>query len=287
MENEKNYKAESNPSSRMPWWVKSIFLMMLTVVVSYKILITPFNFSFDFPSFMSLLLALFSVGLAALFYFKATETSNSFYDNTYKFTREIAGLLVRIESGFGEKLKHLDETYKIMQEGFDKLPSRLNFKEAEKELKKEEMELQKIISEKDGMIQDLVNKSQLQEGEKIEFLNELQKKERSLIEARNEVNNLRRELKHQKILPANPFDNILTNKEVKELLLPIISVGMDPMMLISASDGGLRRGFQSIMGRLSNNFILWLKGRDLIDEDNSLTELGVAMLRKLGNAMSE
>ena len=39
---------------------------------------------------------------------KATDTSNNFYDNSYKFTKEISEILGRIEAGFGEKLKHID-----------------------------------------------------------------------------------------------------------------------------------------------------------------------------------
>jgi hypothetical protein len=94
-----------------------------------QIIITPFNLQFDFPTFLSLLLAIFSVGLAAMFYFKATDTSNAFYDNTYKFSQEIAGLLVKIESGFGEKLTHLDDAYKGMRDRFDQLPNRMEIKE--------------------------------------------------------------------------------------------------------------------------------------------------------------
>ena len=87
-----------------PWGVvKAFALIALISCVCYKLLVTAFQLVADFPALMSLLLALFSVALAALFYFKATETSNTFYDNTYKFTKDIAGLLVRMESGFGER----------------------------------------------------------------------------------------------------------------------------------------------------------------------------------------
>ena len=106
-------------SNNLPWWVKSIALLAVTGVFCYKVIQTPINMQFDFPSFLALLLALFSVGLAAMFYFKATDSSNAFYDNTYKYTRDIAELLVRIESGFGEKLRHLDEAYTGMQDRFD------------------------------------------------------------------------------------------------------------------------------------------------------------------------
>jgi hypothetical protein len=108
--------SKDNSGNNIPWWIKSIVLIGVTGVFCYKVIETPVNLQFDFPSFLSLLLALFSVGLAAMFYFKATDSSNAFYDNTYKFTRDIADLLVRIESGFGEKLRHLDEAYKGMQD---------------------------------------------------------------------------------------------------------------------------------------------------------------------------
>ena len=140
----------------IPWWVKSILALMVTGMICYKILETPISLQFDFPAFLSLLLALFSVGLAALFYFKATDTSNAFYDNTYKFSQDVAGLLAKIESGFGERLRHLDETYKGMRESFDRLPSRLNLKNAKKDLEEEEEEARKLREEREKMIDDLV-----------------------------------------------------------------------------------------------------------------------------------
>src|SRR5688500_16234653 len=98
--------------------VKAIVIVIFTGVLAYKIIVTPISLAMDFYALLSLLLALFSVGLSALFYFKATDTSNAFYDNTYKFSKDIAELLVRIESGFGERLRHLDEGYTRMQDRF-------------------------------------------------------------------------------------------------------------------------------------------------------------------------
>ena len=56
---------------------KSIVIVIITGVISYKVIITPFNMTMDAPTLLSLLLALFSVALSALFYFKATDTSNA------------------------------------------------------------------------------------------------------------------------------------------------------------------------------------------------------------------
>jgi uncharacterized membrane protein len=54
--------------------VKSVCVVALTVVVCIKIYQTPIDLKVDFPTLLSLLLALFSGGIAALFYFKATDT---------------------------------------------------------------------------------------------------------------------------------------------------------------------------------------------------------------------
>jgi amino acid transporter len=59
-------------------WVKAISTLIVVGVFSYKVYITPIVLTVDFPTLLSLLLALFSVALAALFYFKATDTSNTF-----------------------------------------------------------------------------------------------------------------------------------------------------------------------------------------------------------------
>ena len=55
-------------------WVKAISTLVIVGVGSYKVYLTPIDLTVDFPTLLSLLLALFSVALAALFYFKATET---------------------------------------------------------------------------------------------------------------------------------------------------------------------------------------------------------------------
>ena len=97
--------SDSSSSNNLKWFStisKYLILLSFSGVLAYKLIITPFQLTIDFLALLSIALALFSVGLSATFYFKATETSNAFYDNTFKYTKEIAELLVRIESGFGE-----------------------------------------------------------------------------------------------------------------------------------------------------------------------------------------
>ncbi len=190
-------------SNNLLWeWVKAICTVLLVSVLSYKIYSTPFNVTVDFPTLLSLLLALFSVALAALFYFKATETSNTFYDNTYTFTREISELLVKIESGFGERLKHLDEGYSSMRDNLQNYPnlkSEENVEATKNKIKDEKQEIEKVVSERDRIIEELVENSQLQAAEKERVLNKLKEKEEELNEAQSELEKMNRRLVIEKM----------------------------------------------------------------------------------------
>ena len=66
-------------------WLKIFVAVVATVVLSVKIWQADFSqafAAFNFSDLLALFLALFSVALAVLFYMKATETANVFYDNT-------------------------------------------------------------------------------------------------------------------------------------------------------------------------------------------------------------
>lgn len=183
-------------------WVKAICTVLLVGVLSHKIYSTQFNVTVDFPTLLSLLLALFSVALAALFYFKATETSNTFYDNTYTFTKEISELLVKIESGFGERLKHLDEGYSSMRDNLQNYPGRKNEEKVEatkKKIKDEKQEIEKVASERDKIIKELVEKSQMQETEKEKVFSKLKEKENELNGAKSELEKMNRRLVIEKM----------------------------------------------------------------------------------------
>ncbi len=176
-------KKEQPTSKPDPWHaVKSFAVIVFVSVAAYKIAVTPFNFVLDFPTLLSLLLAFFSVGLAALFYFKATETSNTFYDNTYKFTRELAQLLTKMESGFGERLKHLDEGYSSMRDHIQRMPSGEKLKGAQKKIEEGEETIDKTSEERNALIMQLVEKANLQEEEKAKFIAKSKVRKSSLIE---------------------------------------------------------------------------------------------------------
>jgi hypothetical protein len=172
-------------------WVKAISTLTIVGVFSVKVFQPPIALTVDFPTLLSLLLGFFSVGLASLFYFKATDTSNAFYDNTNKFTKDIAQLLAKIEAGFGERLKSIEDSNTSFRDYVygggtkDKKSEKIEKKEGE--IKKEEDEIElfrkekdQVILEQDGIIQDLISRANIEGDEKENIIKKLKDIEKKL-----------------------------------------------------------------------------------------------------------
>jgi hypothetical protein len=152
-----------------------IAMLVFLGVVSWRIAWSNWNVDlskFEFSDLLALIMGLFAVAMSVAFYFKATDTSNKFYDNVYKFTQDTSEILGRIEAGFGEKLRHLDEGYTGLQSRFDKFSSLTpeeNVKKVEKNKEREEeakAEKKEAIDEKQKVINDLLEKAKIDEKEK-------------------------------------------------------------------------------------------------------------------------
>lgn len=189
-----NSKVEVSKSTLWDW-VQAICTLTVTGVLSYKVYLTPIDLTVDFPTLLSLLLALFSVGLAALFYFKATETSNTFYDNTNNFTKNIAQLLAKMESGFGEKLRNLDEGYSSMRDYLqNSSPKNKEIDETKQKIAGEKQEIEKVIEERNKIVSNLLDRAQLAEEEKAQIIKQLSEKEDELTSSQKELSKMNKHL---------------------------------------------------------------------------------------------
>lgn len=172
--------------------VRDLLVIGLLIVIVWKLLSAEVKIdlaSFSFNDFLALTLALFSVALSVAFYFKANEASNQFYDNTYKFTKDMSEILGRIEAGFGERLRHLDEGYSGVRERLDKMP---NYVAVASEVKREEEVIQRKEQEQRALIEELANKAKLAEHEKTELFSNLEEKHQELEQARAELRIMRK-----------------------------------------------------------------------------------------------
>ncbi len=274
---------ESNQNKSGLWdWVKAISTLVIVGVVSYKIYLTPIDLKVDFPTLLSLLLALFSVGLAALFYFKATETSNTFYDNTYNFTKDIAQLLVKMESGFGERLRNLDEGYSSMRDSlqhYRENPSE-KVEETKKKIESEKSEMDKVVQERNQIIQQLLERSNLQEEEKSTITEQLNEKEIELAEAQKELARMNKRL----------FMERMERKRSRQLSLEIDSGIIDFTQshvvrklgierVLEAPRSYIKKRFDSLANELPHQYIDDLEREGLFE--NGLTDKGYYLIREL------
>ncbi len=265
-----------DPDSR--WTnVKCLIAILIAGVISYKIIDTPFNLQMDFPALLSLLLALFTIGLSAMFYFKATDTSNTFYYNTYKFTKDIAELLVRIESGFGERLKHLDESYQSMLEHYGAFPHKDTTEDTKKEIKLEEKELENKLQQRDSLINELVARAKLQEGEKAEFVSRLKEQDEALQRAHQDMFFLKQKLSRsmpESIVYDYPahFIDFIRKHVIPTLDLDFVARG---------SLESLKRRFRQIHDGLPKAFLDELKEFGLLESEGLLSQEGLKLIRNL------
>ena len=180
-------KKRNNPVKITVCIVAGIVSVMLFGVLCYLVIKT--GFSLD--SIVSMLLAFFSIFISIFFYFKADETSTNFYKSSYEFMKDISVTLGKIEERFGEKLNSLNDKISHL----DRIRSETS------------AEIKDKTDDKDKIINDLMNKANLNEEEKRRYKKELAKKDEE-IEA----------LKNQKWEAERLRDRITLDESEKNLL---------------------------------------------------------------------
>tara|TARA_B110000438_G_scaffold301955_1_gene358205 strand:- start:2456 stop:3304 length:849 start_codon:yes stop_codon:yes gene_type:complete len=261
-------------------WVKAISTLTMVGVFSYKVYLTPVELTVDFPTLLSLLLALFSVALAALFYFKATDTSNTFYDNTYNFTKDIAQLLAKIESGFGEKLRNLDEGYSSMRDYLQSTPGHNGDIETAKEkIAGEEEEIEKVIAERNKIVNSLIDKAQLQAEDKEKIISELSEKESELVAAQRELSQMKKRLFMDRMQKREEREEREISHGLESFTSSFLIDKMGADKILNLSQLSIRRHINDALGRAPHQYIEDLERHGFFD--NGINKDGVRFVRRL------
>lgn len=142
---------------------KTIYVVagIISLIFVGLLCVTIYKNSFSVESILSTLLAFFSIFISVFFYFKADETSSKFYDSSYRFMKDISVTLGKIEERFGEKLNSLNDKVSHL----------------DRERKKVSEEIEDKQEDKDRMINELMEKANLNAEEKAAYKKELEKKE--------------------------------------------------------------------------------------------------------------
>lgn len=154
----------------------------------YTWLFTNKQINIDIATIVSIVLALFSIIISMIFYFKASETSNKFYNNSFHFMKEQSVLLGRIEERFGEKLGNVERIL-INAQGIGSSTEQINQKlkkeiEEKNELNRKLLliessqisakeELVAKLEEKDRIIENLLDENRANNSTIQEYLNRI------------------------------------------------------------------------------------------------------------------
>jgi hypothetical protein len=135
---------------------------------------------------VSFLLAFFSIGLSAAFYFAATSQSNQFYDNVNKFSKDTSELLGRLD----EQIKGIGGRQSELKESIDNYYLRDRPKQndaAKEEVQAKAKEIEQNLSK---LVSELLDKSNLTEPERAAFEHELKMKDAELAALRERMGRL-------------------------------------------------------------------------------------------------
>ena len=257
-------------------WLKIFIILLFSFLITWKLLTSSININlsdFNFADLLSLILALFAVALSVTFYFKAIETSNDFYNNTYKFTNEMSEILGRIEAGFGERLRHLDEGYIGLRDKFDKFP--IDIYKVEEQVKVEEEEVKKKLEERNKIIESLANKAKLQENEKSELFSKLQGLEIELNDAKSTMSLLQGKLKKAEINDFEDFD-------IPDRMRNYIQSDLTDLLGSNVKErdiNQIKNRFDSLKEEIYPEFLKDMQHFGYTDSENNLTEIGAITIK--------
>ncbi len=172
---------------------RNIFMFVFLGVLAVRIALLKFDLSgADLPEVLTFIVSFFAITLSVLFYFKANETSNKFYDNMLKFTQDTSVTLTKIQSSFGEQLKHIGQGYDDVRDKVDELPTRIA--DLRNGISNKEEKVEKTEQEKEQMINDLIEKTTLNEQQKVQYRLEIKKKDQLEENLKLELNSLKMRL---------------------------------------------------------------------------------------------
>jgi hypothetical protein len=266
-------------------WLLVVVVSVLTIVLSWKIVLTDFGPAvqqFDFTDLLALFLALFAIALSAAFYFKASDSAANFYDNTYKFTRDTSEILGRIEAGFGERLRHLDEGYSGLATRFDRLPSLAQeIESAEQEIQHEDERLSRQLKERQQLIDKLMERAKLRDEEREEFHLALRDRDEHITSLRGELAAMRAHLQRVEGEAEAVRGRIPVPGGLRLFVRHLLSTAVGDAIAHGAPAPIIKREFKRNIEHIRGPGLEVMEIEGWVDEKHELTPKGVAALKML------
>lgn len=239
---------------------------------------------YNFNDLLSLILALFAILISILFYFKSTESSNKFYSDTYRFTKDISESIGRIDERFGEKMTSLYDNFNrldsYLHSQHGKVKNEIkNVEESEQKAaeskEKSEQEYQKIIN-------DLFEKTKIVGKEREALLHRLQQIQQERDEAIEKLSLAQHKLRNLQMIEHERHQVFLNGniqqKKVYSRISQLLKEEPRLKQFIPQGWSITNEFFCTIKNDLPRALSEELKLWGLIDSDNNLTRFGYRML---------
>lgn len=172
-----------SPKEELELKIKNRFSWLIIGSVTIFIIGIMYTFIFetiiiDFITVVTLVIAFFSIYLSALFYFKATEQSNNFYDRSFNHTKQIQVLLSQMEGKFNKSLDVLEKGNETIREKIETANSFEYLGHANSNIKGIEQRKERFLED------NIFSKLEMSREEKEVIMQELHKleKEKSLLQ---------------------------------------------------------------------------------------------------------
>ena len=271
-------------------WLKTGVISFFVIITGWKLLTSPISINLTeikLNDVLALVLSVFAISLSVAFYFKATDTSNLFYDNTYKFTKDISEILGRTEAGFGERLRHLDEGYTGLRDKVERFPN-LDPEKAAKKVKEEEEEVKKKEQERNQLIEELAKKAKLQESEKNKLFLELRQKDEELLDAKRQLRFFERRLSRaeiprveQPIIRESIESPITISPRLLEFIQRRLLDELGRETVLEAPTDFINRRFRAIRDELPKGILEELNDARLLDPRGLFNKDAIRILKNL------
>lgn len=256
--------------------LRDMAIIALICVVAVKLAITPWILNIDrfsFTDLLALVLAIFSVWLSVMFYFKADEGSKRFYNDSYEFTRDISVILGRIEERFGERLTSLSDHYGGLREDLSKKLAVAVVEERKGEVNQAEAAVISLAGE-------IAKQDGLGEAERNEFLERLRARDAELQTAQKALLDAQEALRVSGVSPSN----VRADRALKEIAACLkgkrYRMNGQPLFLTQMMDSPLRAAASEFIQALRPDETLALVDRGwLANRDGKLSPDGLQALR--------
>ena len=186
-----------------------------------------------------------------------------------------------IESGFGERLRNLDEGYSSMRSYLQSIPNKQGdaVEKTKQKLETEQQEIEKVIAERNEIVQQLIERSHLEQEEKEKVLTQLKSKEEELVDAQREASKLNKRLFMERMNKKRERTSPDLNSGMAGFSLSNVIKKIGRERILEGNPTSIRRHFDEISNGFPRRYLDDLERHGFFDE--GLTPSGMRFLREL------